>query len=121
MANVDAMREQWLNPIDQPEDTRPICEYCSEHFTAASGEPDVYCSVAHWHLKNVGIVKNEIESWLRWQYPLFKIMSRFYVCYDQYMTDSSVGRWKRAIITRFEYDAAIIAQANELENYHNGY
>jgi hypothetical protein len=106
---------------DIPEDTRPICQHCGKHFTPASGEEDEYCSVEHWHLNCLGIIKNEIESWLRWEYPIFKIMGLFDVCYGQYMTDSSVNRWKRAIVRRFEYDAAIIAQATEMENYHNGY
>jgi hypothetical protein len=121
MANVDAMREQWLNPVDPPEDMRPICEYCGNHFTPATGEPDAYCSFAHWHLNSLGIVKNEIESWFRWEYPLFKIMGLFDCCYGLFMSDPTVNRWKRAIASRYEQDAAIIAQGVELENYHNGY
>ena len=84
--------------MDTLEDDRPQCKHCDSRFDVDDAGSDVYCTVSHWHLGSLGIIKNEIQAWLKWEYPLFKMIGLFDVCYAPYMSDSSVGRWKRAII-----------------------
>lgn len=105
--DVDAMREAWLNPVDEPEDERPVCAHCGEHFEPASDESDIYCSFSHWHLHCLGIVKDQIESWIRWEYPLFKVLTLFMANYYREMTDSSYYRFKRIIEKRYQQNAEI--------------
>ena len=106
---------------DEPEDTRPVCSHCREHFTQ-SGDLDNYCNGVCWHLDNIGGVKAQILLWFKLGETATGIIlnMRKFQWFDD-MTDSTFYRWKRAIYTRYEQDRAIIAQAREIENYNDGY
>ena len=106
---------------DDPEDTRLACEHCLSRFTPSNGF-DEHCGYSCWHLDNLGKVKSEILKWLEKSMSDIETISllKRYGWFSG-MTDSTVNRWKRAISTRYEQDAAIIAQATELENYNDGY
>jgi hypothetical protein len=48
---------------DPPEDTRPQCARCNEHFKPASDEIDIYCSGECWLLANMDECKAQIQCW----------------------------------------------------------
>ena len=107
---------------DEPMDDRAVCLHCGNSFELALDQQELFCTLAHWHLDNIGEVKEQVELWFALDYDLSKIfetMEKYH--WFSGMTDSTVNRWKRAITTRYEQDLAIIAQATELENYHDGY
>ena len=69
-----------------------------------------------------GETKKQILCWINQGCSEAAIIEMMYF-YDWFclMTDSTVNRWKVAISARYEQDAAILRQARELENYHDGY
>lgn len=87
---------------DYPEDTRQQCLYCNEHFTPASGEPDLYCCLNHWHLHSIGEVKSQVLCWIKAGFSEKSILIAMRVYWFEWMTDSTVNRWKRAIHALFE-------------------
>ena len=69
-----------------------------------------------------GETKKQVLCWMNQGCSEAAIIEMMYF-YDWFsgMTDSTVDRWKAVISARYEQDRAIIAQAAELENYHDGY
>jgi len=59
LQRIENTREIWINPVDQPEDTRPRCRHCGENFNKIDAE-DQYCTESCWHLDRIGEVKNQI-------------------------------------------------------------
>ncbi|CAB4132008.1 hypothetical protein UFOVP136_7 [uncultured Caudovirales phage] len=101
LQRIENTREAWLNPIDEPEDTRPCCVYCGDRFDPASSEQDEYCSPAHWHLDRMGEVKGQILAWIgqsRSEKQILKLMQLYWF---YWMSDSTVNRWKRVIARQF--------------------
>jgi len=97
---------------DEQEDTRPVCQHCGNHFYLDDDQQEPYCSLAHWHLDNIGEVKKQVAMWFYLDYDLSKVFETMKKYWFSGMTDSTVNRWKRAISARYEQDRAIIAQAN---------
>lgn len=82
-----------------PEDTRPQCEHCNKHHDS-NGD---YCSHRCWYLDNVGEYKAQILLWIELgmsEQAIIETMEKYE--WFESMTDSSVGRFKRAIRALFE-------------------
>ena len=88
-----------LKPDCECEDNRPYCKHCLENYTQSGKDyNDYYCSSDCWHLDNIGEVKKQIQSWFnqgKSANQIIEIMQKYWFA-D--MTDSTVSRFKRAII-----------------------
>lgn len=84
---------------DYPEDTRPQCLHCNEHFDSESGEKnEEYCGQVCWHLSNIGQMKQQILSWYRIGFDSERIIRAMDKgLWFEGMTDSTVERYKRVI------------------------
>jgi hypothetical protein len=98
---VDAMRNVWLNPIDQPDNEPHVCAHCHRDFKPASDENDMYCNESCWHLHRLGEVKAQVLQWKasgRDEKSVIRMMKLYWF---YWMTDSTVKRWKVAIHNLF--------------------
>jgi len=103
LQRIENTREMWLNPIDEPEDTRPQCRHCGVRFNEQEAESDDgYCSESHWHLDRISEVKKQILTWIEQGYSEKRIAQMMKLYWFYWMTDSTVERWKRAIAHKFE-------------------
>lgn len=110
LTRIENIRNEWLDPIEPPQDTRPQCKRCGERFEPASSEQDEYCSAAHWHLSQPGQeVQNQIDLWIRQGCTEKVILRKMALYWFWWMTESTVNRWKRVI--RLKVDMA--AELNE--------
>jgi hypothetical protein len=85
------------------EDDRPQCEHCNNHHDN-DGE---YCSHRCWYLDRVGEYKAQIFLWVELgmnDESIIETMGKY--GWFESMTDSSVGRFKRAIHALFEVKLA---------------
>ena len=103
-AQVEAMREAWLNPIDrpEPETIELCCVGCGNNFKPYSDDIEDFCSESCWHLHRLGEVKAQILLWKKTGADEKKIIRMMKLYWFYWMTDSTVGRWKRAIHTIFK-------------------
>jgi hypothetical protein len=87
-------------PHDEPEDTRSACEHCGQRYNRLDWMGG-YCSYRCWHLDNLGEVKAQIIKWDNRGMDADQIISLLcrygWLCG---MTDSTVKRWKRAILQK---------------------
>jgi len=98
---VDNMRESWLNPIDRNEPEPHVCAHCHTAFKPASDENDMFCNESCWHLHRLGEVKAQVKTWVdqgRDEKTILRMMKLYWF---YWMTDSTVGRWKKAIHNLF--------------------
>lgn len=103
LKRIENIRNEWLDPIEPPQDTRPQCKRCGERFEPALSESDDYCGFAHWHLDQPGQeVQGQIDSFIMRGWTATDILNNMRIYWFCYMTDSTVERWKRVIARKFE-------------------
>ena len=106
---------------DEPEDTRPVCSHCGKHHDG-SYRYEEWCSPRCAILGDLGGLKRKVVELINrdmsYEYVIYKLT--FYGWFDG-VSDFGTDRWLRDIRARMEQDRAILAQAREIENYHNGY
>ena len=103
LKRIENIRNEWLDTIDPPEDTRPQCKRCGNHFDPVKSEEDEYCSKSHWHLDQPGQeVQRTIDTWIKNGCSEESILKNMRIYWFYWMTDSTVERWKRVISCKFE-------------------
>jgi hypothetical protein len=101
LKHIENIREAWLEPMEQPQDTRPQCRHCGERFYKSDAD-DEYCSETCWHLDRLGEVKKQIIYWIDHGESEKRIMQKMRLYWFYWMTDSTANRWKRVIARKFE-------------------
>lgn len=103
-AQVDTMREAWLTPVDRhdQEQIELCCVGCGKEFKPYSDDIEDFCSESCWHLHRLGEVKAQIVQWQQQGRNEKQILRAMKLYWFYWMTDSTVGRWKRAIHNIFE-------------------
>ena len=116
------MREVWLNPVDdQVEDTRPQCNHCNNRHDG-SYIYKAWCSPRCSILFNVGQMSYWVREFIN-EFGSYEKVIRGLTELGWFdgVSESSTNRWLNAIWARMESNRAIIARAQEMENYHDGY
>ena len=103
MANVDSMREQWLNPIDEPEDLRPICKYCGCIHSGTYRYED-WCTPRCSILDSLGEMSRQIRFLIDAFNWSFEEVVKSLIDYGWFegVSDYSTDRWLRAIWNRLK-------------------
>ena len=102
MADVNLIRERWLEP---PEMLDVGCVQCVRCGKFHSSKGFKHCSFDCWHLENVGEARRQIECWKNHGYEIGRVLKNMEKHWFPDMSNATVGRYKRAISTEFKNGA----------------
>ena len=107
MVCVNAMREAWLNPIDEIDDGSRQCDHCLNNYHPVDyADYEGYCGPICWHLDNLGEVKKQILCWIKLNMNAEQIIAVMRKDWFTAMTPSTINRWKRAIEQQFNHEVS---------------
>ena len=116
--DADSIRNVWLNPIDEPEDLRPVCNYCLRFYNNYNNYNNSWCSTRCSILDNIGKMKLQvvslINSDLKHSYAEIIKNLIFFGWFDGVSTHST-DRWLRAIWSRIKMNNIMLDETGFYE------